>query len=103
MKLVGFSFDYLPHCLKRRLCLKRRPASQQFIQDCSEAIDIRSRGEVLHLSGGLFRRHVTGRPLHRLRLSETQFSFNNLGQAEVADMRLAFRVQQNIRRLEVPV
>ena len=52
--------DYLPLRLGRRLSSKRRPASEHFIQQGTEGIDVRGRPDCSRFTAHLLGGHITG-------------------------------------------
>ena len=87
---------------ERRLAAKWNPSRQEFIEDGSEAVDIRG-GDHILAAGCLFGRHVGRRAEHRSRLRERIGAFEAPSQAEVRDVRFALRVDEDVRGLEVTV
>jgi hypothetical protein len=87
---------------QRRLGPERRSAGQQFVQDRPQAVHVHGRGEPF-LRGRLFGGHVAGGADNGARLRQALPTLDALGQAEVGDVRLALRVQEDVGRLEVAV
>ena len=88
-------------CLHWSLTTKRRPASEQFVQNHAQAIHVRRRGHLFDLAGGLLRGHVRRCAEDFARERETAVAFHNLGQAEVGYVRLPCPIDQNVSGLQV--
>ncbi len=82
---------------------QRRAASQQRIKDGTEAVDVRGGGELIMISPGLFGRHVRRGADEHARPGLLTVAVQSIGDAEVGDVRLAFGVDQDVRRFEVAV
>jgi len=83
--------------------MERRLARQEVVQDRTEAINVSSRRYELGLSGGLLRSHVTGSAHDRSGLSKPWRALNRSREPEVADVRPACGIQQDVPRLQVAV
>ena len=82
---------------KRLVGHERQRARQHPKQDHAERVDVARRPG--RLGGGLLGREVRGRPQHRPGLGQRARTCNAAGQPEVAELRPAFLVEEDVRRL----
>src|SRR5207253_9405930 len=54
-------FDYLADGFEGRSGTERRPAGEQFVEDCAGGIEIAPGADLIDLAGGLLGGHVAGR------------------------------------------
>ena len=99
----GFVLDHGPHRGQRRVCAEWRTPCEQFIENRAQAVDVRGGGDGLRAAGGLLGWHVVRRAQHRAAQGQVEAAFDALGQAEVADERLALRVEEDVSRLQIAV
>src|SRR5436190_13733686 len=78
-------------------------ASKQLVHDRAQTINIRGRGQSLGVASRLLGRHVAGRTHHRAGQSEAVRVVQAFGQSEVAYVRLALGVEQDVPGFEVAV
>ena len=95
--------DHLPDGFECRRASKGRPSGEQLVEDRAQAIDIRCRRELLGMAGGLLGRHVGWGAEQRGRPGDVIAAFDDFGQPEVGDVRLAVCVHQEVGGLEVAV
>jgi hypothetical protein len=96
------ALDDLQERVERRLGLERRPAGEQLVEDGPQAVDVGGRGQPF-FAAGLLRRHVARRAQDGPAARPPGIAGRALGQAEVGDVRLAARVEQDVGRFEVAV
>ncbi len=94
---------HLPQRLDGRRAEERRAARQQRVENRAQRVHVGGRSDQPRHPGGLFRRHVAGRPLHHARLGQPRVLLDELRQPEVGHLRVARLVQQHVARLQVPV
>ena len=100
---AGLLLQDLHERVEWRFRAERRPAGQQLVEQRPQAVDVAGRPQLLGLAGGLLGRHVAGRAEDGpgARLGRNRRSV--LGQAEVGDVRLVVRLEQDVGGLEVAV
>src|SRR5205085_10953064 len=80
---------------------KRRMASEQFVENRAESVDICGAADSCIVTDRLLGRHVTGRSHYLLRARDGAPMFHQPGEAEISQVRFAVSVQQNISWLDV--
>ncbi len=96
----------LAHLLERvdhRVTAERCPAREQHVEDGPQAVDVGRRRHGPALARGLLGSHVRRRAQDRARAGQLAVAFDPLGQTEVGDMRPPFRIDQDVRRLQIAV
>ncbi len=89
--------------LDHALAGEGRLARQQGVQDRPEPIDVGRRGDRAATPGGLLGAHVGRRAHDRAAGRQFDVGLDPLGQAEIGDVRMAFPVDEDVRRLQVAV
>jgi hypothetical protein len=88
--------------VQRVRSFERRLASQQFVEDGAQPVDIGQGGHVLS-AAGLFGGHVTRRSQYRAGVRQAAYRAEPPRQTEVRDVWLASTVEQYVGRFEVTV
>ncbi len=92
---------HLAHRFQGRGPEEGRPAGEHFIEDCPQAEDVRSRGELSRAAGGLLGRHVGRRADRRPRLGDRALPLQQAGQAEIGQVRFTAGVEEDVGGLEI--
>ena len=101
-RISRFGAKHHPHSFKRAAANKWRATGEKLIQNRAHSIDIgrAGRGRAFR-AARLFRRDVTRRAHELRRARHRALGFDQPGQAEIGQMRLAFMVEQDVSRLDV--
>src|SRR5438105_3193206 len=71
--------QYLNQGIQRRLADERRPAREQLVEDCAEAVDVTERTNRTGSPGCLLRRHVAGGADDRPGSRDASFRLQHFG------------------------
>ena len=89
--------------LGQRLRLKRRAPGQQMIQRRAQGIHVGAPRDTRPLAGRLFGRQVVRRTQHLPGDGQFRAAFQPPGQAEIHQVRLVLRINQNVGGLQIAV
>ena len=98
-----FTLQHLFKCGQRTVRLKRGPHRQHAVEHRAEGINVRPLIDLVHLSCGLLRRHVTRRSHDRTSTRQPTIVADSFGQTKVRDLRLAVAIEQHVGRLQIAV
>ena len=96
-------FADLSQGLIDRVSVKRRPASQQFVENGPQPVDVGRGRDLGMMAGDLLGGHVRRSAQDETGLGQTAVGVDALGEPEIGDMRRAMFVEQNVRGFEVAV
>src|SRR5262249_7869364 len=102
-RVSRFSLQKKADCLIWGSSNKWRMTGEQMIKYRAESIDVRGIGDPVSLAISLFRVHITWRAQHFSRAGDAVRRFHQSCQTKVCEMRLAFRIHQDVPRLNVPM
>ncbi len=100
---IGSSFKTSKYGVERRLCVERRPAREQLVEDGSQPIDVGRRADQRRTPAGLLRRHVAGSAHELAATGRIGPIVEPLGQAEIRDLEHSAGGHQDVGRLQVAV
>jgi len=89
--------------LRDRLGLERRPSGKQLIQNRAQGINVGRRADFFGFARGLLGSHILRRAHQRLAAGQADFRIEDLGQAEIGNLRRSIGRQQDVGRLQIAV
>ena len=92
-----------PEDLAVALAGERHPAGQRLVEHHAQRPHVARGADLADAAGGLLRRHVVRRAELGGRERERALDVDQLGEAEVGEVRLAVRVEEHVAGLEVAV
>ena len=96
-------FHHQLHRFQWRRGGEGRPAGETFVENRAQRIHVAARAHLGVFAPRLLRRHVVGRAEHRACKGQFRVGVQQLGQAEVGDVRFVLCVEEDVRGLEIAV